>query len=62
MKDLKSKMEAHKGPYILNLSSFDGGMEKIFGEPNKVIDYSNSLNNHGKVKWGCGYWWKFQNY
>jgi hypothetical protein len=59
MKDLKSKMKAHKGSYILNLSSFDEGMEEILGEPNRMIDYSNPLNNHGKVRWGCGYWWKF---
>jgi len=59
MKDLKSKMEAHKGSYILNLSNFDEGMKEIFGEPNKIIEYPNPLKNHGKVKWGCGYWWKF---
>jgi len=53
-------MDSHKGSYILNLSSLDGGMEEIFGEPNRVIDYSNPLNNHGKVKWGCGYWWRFK--
>jgi len=59
MKDLKYKMEAHKGSHILNLSSFDEGREEIFGEPNRMMDYSNPLNNHGKVRWGCGYWWRF---
>jgi hypothetical protein len=46
--------------FRFNLSTYDeGGMEEIFGEPDKVIDYANSLTENGKKKWGCGYWWKF---
>ncbi len=59
LKDLKDRMDNHLGSYLLNLSTFDSGMEEIFGPPNKVIDYANPLTENGKKKWGCGYWWKF---
>ena len=59
MKDLKDRMDSHSGSYLLNLSSYDEGMEDIFGKPDLVLDYANPLNRHGKVRWGCGYWWKF---
>ena len=52
-------MDEHKGSYMLNLSSFDEGMEEIFGNPNKTIDYANPLVENGRKKWICGYWWKF---
>ena len=57
--DLNKAMDEHKGSYMLNLSSFDEGMEEIFGEPNKTIDYANPLNENGRKKWECGYWWRF---
>ncbi len=59
MNDLKDRMDRHSGSYLLNLSSYDEGMEEIFGKPDLVLDYANPLNRHGKVRWGCGYWWKF---
>ncbi|MCL5888641.1 MAG: DNA adenine methylase [Candidatus Thermoplasmatota archaeon] len=59
LRDLKACMDNHQGSYLLNLSSFDHGMEEIFGKPDKVIDYANPLNRNGKIRWGCGYWWKF---
>ena len=43
----------------MNLSSYDAGMEEIFGKPEKTIRYANPLNKNGKVTWECGYWWKF---
>jgi hypothetical protein len=52
-------MDGHSSSYLLNLSSFDEGMEKIFGKPQKVIDYANPLDHNGRNRWGCGYWWKF---
>jgi DNA adenine methylase len=59
LKQLKECMNVHEGSYLLNLSSYDRGMEEIFGKPDKVINYANPLNNNGKVTWGCGYWWRF---
>jgi len=59
LKQLKECVEAHEGSYLLNLSSYDHGMEEIFGTPDKVINYANPLNKNGKVTWECGYWWKF---
>ena len=59
LKALKGCMDSHQGSYLLNLSSFDKGMEEIFGRPDKVIDYANPLNKNGNVRWECGYWWKF---
>ena len=59
LKDLKDRMDNHQGSYLLNLSTFDSGMEEIVGKPNKIIDYANPLTEYGKKKWGCGYWWKF---
>ena len=57
--DLNKAMDEHKGSYMLNLSSFDEGMEEIFGEPDKTIDYANPLNENGRKRWECGYWWRF---
>jgi site-specific DNA-adenine methylase len=57
LKELKMCMDDHSGSYLLNLSSFDEGMEEIFGRPDRIIDYANPVNNNGKEKWGCGYWW-----
>ena len=57
--DLKERMDSRNGSYLLNLSTFDGGMEKIFGLPQKIIDYTNPMANNGQKRWGCGYWWKF---
>lgn len=57
--DLKRSMDNHPGSYLLNLSSFDDGMEGIFGKPQKVIEYANPLDQNGTNKWGCGYWWRF---
>ena len=49
LKDLKGKMDLHPGSYLLNLSTFDSGMEEIFGSLNKVIEYANpSLNTGGE--------------
>ena len=59
LKDLKGKMDLHPGSYLLNLSTFDSGMEEIFGVPDKTIDYANPLTENGKKRWECGYWWKF---
>ena len=59
LEDLKASMDQVKGSYLLNLSSFDEGMERIFGTPDKVIDYSNPLVEGGSKRWGCGFWWKF---
>ena len=59
LKALKECMDTHQGSYLLNLSSFDKGMEEIFGRPDRVIDYANPLNKNGKERWECGYWWKF---
>ena len=59
LRDLKGKIDNHMGSHLLNLSTYDEGMEEIFGEPDKVIDYANPLTENGKKKWGCGYWWKF---
>lgn len=58
LKELKASMDQVVGSYLLNLSSFDEGMEEIFGPPDKVIDYSNPLVENGSRKWGCGFWWK----
>ena len=41
------------------MSSFDEGMEDIFGKPQKMIEYANPLDHNGTKKWGCGYWWKY---
>ena len=60
LKALKECMDSHQGSYLLNLSSFDKGMEEIFGRPDKVIDYANPLNKNGNVRWECGYWWRIQ--
>jgi site-specific DNA-adenine methylase len=60
LRDLKESMDKHPGSYLLNLSSFDQGMEEIFGKPQKVIEYANPLDHNGAGKWGCGYWWKYQ--
>ncbi len=57
--DLKKMMDEHRGSYLLNLSLFDDGMEDIFGQPNKIIDYANPLAGNGKKRWQCGYWWRF---
>jgi hypothetical protein len=27
--------------------------------PDLVIDYLNPSNRHGRIKWGCVYWWNF---
>ena len=59
LRALKECMDTHQGSYLLNLSSFDKGMEEIFGRSDKVIDYANPLNKNGKVRWECGYWWRF---
>ena len=59
LRDLKGCMDKHPGSYLLNLSSFDDGMEEIFGKPQKVIVYANPLDHNGTKKWGCGYWWNF---
>ena len=60
LKQLMECMNVHEGSYLLNLSSYDRGMEEIFGKPDKVINYANPLNNNRKVTWGCGYWWRFK--
>ncbi|MHB8360193.1 MAG: DNA adenine methylase [Thermoplasmataceae archaeon] len=60
LKDLKRSMDNHPGSYLLNLSSFDEGMEEIFGKPQKIIEYANPLDHNGTRKWGCGYWWEFK--
>lgn len=52
--DLKRAMDRHQGSYLLNLSSFDRGMEEIFGRPDKTIDYANPLNGNGTKRWECG--------
>ncbi len=57
LKDLTGLLSNHPGSYLLNLSLFDRGMEDIFGRPDKVIDYSNPLNE--RKTWQCGYWWRF---
>jgi DNA adenine methylase len=57
--DLKGCMERHPGSYLLNLSTFDKGMEEIFGEPDRIMDYTNPVHHDVERKWGCGYWWKF---
>ena len=59
LKQLKECIENHSGSYLMNLSSYDAGMEEIFGNANRVINYSNPLIGNGKERWGCGYWWKF---
>ena len=59
LRDLKGCMDNHPGSYLLNLSSFDDGMEEIFGKPQKMIEYANPLDHNGARKWGCGYWWNF---
>ena len=59
LRDLKKSMDELTGSYLLNLSSYDQGMEELFGAPNKVIEYANPLVDNGKKRWGCGYWWKF---
>ena len=59
LRDLKKCMDMHPGSYLLNLSSFDEGMEEIFGNPDRVIDYANPLDRNGKNRWGCGYWLRF---
>jgi hypothetical protein len=33
--------------------------QENYGRPNKVVEYANPLNKNGKIKWGCGYWWRF---
>jgi DNA adenine methylase len=57
LKNLKKCIDSHCGSYLLNLSTFDKGMEETFGRPNKVVECANPLNKNGKIKWGCGYWW-----
>ena len=59
LRDLKGCIDNHPGSYLLNLSSFDQGMEEIFGKPQKVIEYPNPLDHNGTKKWGCGYWYRF---
>ena len=59
LRDLKKSMDEITGSYLLNLSSYDKGIEEIFGVPDKVIDYANPLVNNGKNTWGCGYWYRF---
>ena len=59
LRDLKKCIDKHPGSYLLNLSSFDQGMEEIFGKPQKMIQYANPLDHNGAGKWGCGYWWRF---
>ncbi|MCL4479947.1 MAG: DNA adenine methylase [Candidatus Thermoplasmatota archaeon] len=61
--DLKRLIDAHKGPYLLNLSMSDPEMIDIFGKPDFITEHHRpttidipSQNN----KWGCGYWWKCQ--
>ena len=56
---LRAGTDSHQGSYLLNLSTFDSGMEEIFGPPIKVIEYANPLTEYGRGGWGCGYWWKF---
>ena len=56
LRDLKKCMDSHVGSYLLNLSSFDHGMDEIFGKPDRIIEYANPVNRNGKEKWGCGYW------
>ena len=60
LRDLKRCMDNHQGSYLLNLSSFDEGMEEIFGKPQNVIEYANPLDHNGTNKWGCGYWLKMK--
>jgi DNA adenine methylase len=57
--DLRESINGHPGSYPLNLSSFDEGMEEIFGKPQKVIEYANPINKNGKENWKCNYWWRF---
>jgi len=57
--DLREGIIGHPGSYLLNLSSFDEGMEEIFGKPQKVIKYANPMNKNGKENWKCNYWWRF---
>ena len=59
LRDLKGCIDNHPGSYLLNLSSFDQGMEEIFGKPQKVIEYPNPLDHNGTKKLGCGYWYRF---
>lgn len=49
-RDLKERLDAHAGSYLLNLSLFDVGMPEIFGMPQQVVDYANPANKHGKEK------------
>jgi DNA adenine methylase len=58
--DLKKAIDVHHGTYLLNLSLYDKEMKEIFGEPNQVVDYVNSVKKgEKKQSWGCGYWWNF---
>jgi len=61
--DLKKKIDEHSGSYLLNLSMNDPEMIEIFGKPNKVTDHfrptTKGTYENGN-RWGCGYWWKFQ--
>lgn len=57
LEDLKTKIDSHCGSFLLNLSLYDNGMEDIFGKPQKIVDYANPANSHGKKKWECGYWY-----
>ncbi len=49
---LKGRMDSHQGSYLLNLSTFDSGMEEIFGPPDKVIEDPNPLTEYGRGKMG----------
>ncbi|MEM0135056.1 MAG: hypothetical protein QXU18_07520 [Thermoplasmatales archaeon] len=59
LKDLKACVDNHPGSYLLNLSSFDAGMDEIVGKLHKVVEYANPLDHNGTKKWVCGYWWDF---
>ena len=50
--DLKECVGKCLDPDLLNPSSFDEGMEEIFGKPQKMIENANPLDHNGAKKWG----------
>ena len=50
LRDLKRCMDNHPGSYLLNLSSFDDGMDEIFGKPQKIIECANPLDHNSTKK------------
>ncbi|MEM4091241.1 MAG: hypothetical protein QXQ46_10985 [Thermoplasmatales archaeon] len=45
-------MRSPGGCFLLNPSTFDGGMKEISGKPDSVIDYANPPVEYGKKRRG----------